>query len=60
MPLYEVATVHLRRRFVRLTKIAGSWCMSCRTGPLRVERSLRDRYTGNTIFVGPPISRDDR
>ena len=35
--------------------------MSCRTGPLRVGRSLRDAYTGlgDTILLGPPVGRDD-
>jgi hypothetical protein len=33
--------------------------MSCRTGPLRVERSLRDLYTGlaGMIFWGPRVAR---
>jgi hypothetical protein len=34
--------------------------LSCRTGPLRAGRSLRDLYTGlgGTIFDGPPVGRD--
>jgi hypothetical protein len=32
---------------------------SCRTGPLRVERSLRDVYTGlgDHDGLGPPVGR---
>jgi hypothetical protein len=34
--------------------------MSCRTGPLRVERPLRGVYTGlaGMIFLGPPVGRE--
>ena len=34
--------------------------MSCRTGPLRVGRSLRDAYTGldKMIDIGPPAGRN--
>jgi hypothetical protein len=35
--------------------------MSCRTGPLRVERPLRGVYAGlaGIISIGPPVGRDD-
>jgi len=34
--------------------------MSCRTGPLRVERPLRGVYTGleGIIFFGPTVGRE--
>jgi hypothetical protein len=48
-----------------LRRLKGIWArslleaMSCRTGPLRVERPLRGGYTGlaRMIFVGLPLVR---
>jgi hypothetical protein len=35
--------------------------LSCRTGPLRVERPLRGVYTGRDkmVFFGPTVGRED-